>query len=143
MFSCCCNRAKDDVLLTTNDVKRNERVIVSSRTSSTSNKDRTDDDSVYEPPHLPDPDVLQRLSLPYCPAQKEGKKISIGKHRKKAGYVRKKGHLVKNWKKRYLVLKGRAMDDSYSSLNVDGLLTYYGSSNPSKKDENGFDEGYT
>lgn len=108
-MGCCCGKtAAEDALLPSTDTKRNERVIISSRSPSknhtTGGKEEggdTDDD--YEPPSLPE---NQRLSLPYSPAQKDGKKINITKHRKKSGFVKKKGHLVKNWKRRYLVLKG-------------------------------------
>jgi hypothetical protein len=101
-------------------------------------------DEDYEPPHMPDSDLAQRLSLPTSSAQKEGKRSSLAKHRKKAGFVKKKGHLVKNWKKRYLVLKGSpSVTTTHLTITMaDGTLTYFGGSNPSKQDEHGFDEGY-
>jgi hypothetical protein len=107
-MGCCCGKsAQDDALIPATDTKKNERVIISSRSpSSASNKNASTVGEEYEPPSFPDPEFTQRLSLPISPAQKGGKKISITKHRKKAGFVKKKGHLVKNWKRRYLVLKG-------------------------------------
>jgi hypothetical protein len=109
MGCCCAKTARDDALIPSTDTKRNERVIISSRSPSTSNKNPHVGGDDYNPPSFPDPEFTQRLSLPISPAQKDGKKINVTKHRKKAGFVKKKGHLVKNWKRRYLVLKGESL----------------------------------
>ena len=64
----------------------------------------------YEPPE-DSMDSELRLSLPTAPAQKEGNisEFSATKHLQKSGYVKKRGHLVKNWKRRFMVLKGAYM----------------------------------
>ena len=111
ILCCCCRRNKDTDPLVI-DPKRSESKIIASRTKSDRHSsNETDRISQYEPPI--EPSEL-RLSLPTAPAQKEANVItaktltSAGNHIQKMGYVKKKGHLVKNWKRRYLVLKGAA-----------------------------------
>jgi hypothetical protein len=116
---CCCRKQRNEEVLIPSDCKRNERVIISSSRSSSSAASGSKNHENYEPPRLPETDLAQRLSLPTSSAQKDGKKISLAKHRKKAGFVKKKGHLVKNWKKRYLVLKGRSSVLANRSHRID------------------------
>jgi hypothetical protein len=97
---CCCKSAENDALLP--DQKRNDRKIIASRHSKSV-------DGSYEPPKLSfqDVDTTNRLSLPHAPAQRTCSLTSSSlRHRAKSGYVKKKGHLLKNWKRRFLVLKG-------------------------------------
>ena len=101
MFCCCFNNKSNENEILIHENKRNERIIIS---TSHSNSKKNES---YEPPEINEiNENNQRLSLPISPAQKETNRSNTLKHRKKAGYVKKKGHLVKNWKKRYLVLKG-------------------------------------
>jgi hypothetical protein len=96
MFLCCCRKVKDKPLI----FLAESNVEASNRSSAQS----------YEPPET-SVDTEARLSLPTAPAQSESnvRSSSATKHLQKSGYVKKRGHLVKNWKRRFIVLKGTVM----------------------------------
>jgi hypothetical protein len=106
---CCCwfDKKKENTLIDNNN--RNERKVIWKRSKqpSTTEINTNNSKSQYDPPSLYEA-TTQRLSLPSVPAQVDTSKWdeSSNVHSVKAGYVSKQGHIVKIWKKRYVVLKG-------------------------------------
>lgn len=105
---CCgwCKSSTEDVYVPQDSPRKERKIIGAKMTRSPSRTLLQTRTKSYEPPTS---EAAARLSLPYSPAQREYD-ISSGRapgvHAKKSGFMKKKGHLVKNWKKRYVVLKG-------------------------------------
>jgi hypothetical protein len=101
-YFCCCFAKKGSDPLIDNNGNSGRRIIAKKSTF----KGR---DIGYEPPAL---DIsgtsgTHRLSLSTAPGQLEYLAGPLpGIHERKSGFLRKKGHVMKNWKKRFFNLQG-------------------------------------